>query len=361
MTITQFRDEDYDAPRRMIAGRDACDLHWQMIGYAAKHLTDGVIEQAMVPIIAALAFIDGRAARQRALGRMLDPKVMYLHGPGESCPEETQDVPADKRKCPASIVPAEPGTFVIHNFWNWGERAGVVKTRREHNTRKKNLLGDDFLVAQLIARDGYHCRYCGRVVQKKPEKDTRSRNKLTIDHIDPNGGNDIENLAIACLACNVRKNGRTLEESGMALLPCPRIARLGLLDVAGDESWSTPAPDESHDERARDHSTDQTTDHAQCMVRGLENQAQTTPPTTQNGPETSDSSRTRALRARDARDSGMTRTEAWSGQGQDVVGGLVGGPGGAGPGGGPPLPPHGSAPPGEAPAVVDRDLNEEGT
>jgi hypothetical protein len=64
----------------------------------------------------------------------------------------------------------------------------------------------------VFRRDGNACRYC------------RSHSFLSIDHVVPRcqgGDDDIENLALACKKCNSRKNGRTPEEAGMALLPAP--------------------------------------------------------------------------------------------------------------------------------------------
>lgn len=57
-------------------------------------------------------------------------------------------------------------------------------------------------------RDGDRCRYCG------------SGADLTIDHIIPRcqgGGDEAENLAVACRSCNCRKRGRTPEQAGMVL------------------------------------------------------------------------------------------------------------------------------------------------
>jgi len=77
----------------------------------------------------------------------------------------------------------------------------------------KTLLGelrpDTSFYEDAYARDGYCCRYCG---QEDPP--------LSIDHIVPRcqgGGDELENLAVACRSCNSRKNGRTPEQAGMVL------------------------------------------------------------------------------------------------------------------------------------------------
>ena len=57
-------------------------------------------------------------------------------------------------------------------------------------------------------RDNYTCQYCGK------------KSELTIDHIIPRsrGGKDEwDNVAVACLRCNVSKGARTPKEAGMTL------------------------------------------------------------------------------------------------------------------------------------------------
>ncbi len=68
----------------------------------------------------------------------------------------------------------------------------------------------------IYLRDNYTCQYCGRHPR---------REDLTIDHIIPRsrgGRSTWENVALACLPCNVRKGCRTPEEAGMKLLTAPR-------------------------------------------------------------------------------------------------------------------------------------------
>jgi 5-methylcytosine-specific restriction endonuclease McrA len=67
----------------------------------------------------------------------------------------------------------------------------------------------------LFARDRHVCMYCG---------DHYSRGELTRDHVLPlsRGGKDIwVNVVTACLACNIRKGGRTPQQAGMPLLAVP--------------------------------------------------------------------------------------------------------------------------------------------
>ena len=58
--------------------------------------------------------------------------------------------------------------------------------------------------ASVLERDGNVCRYCG--------SETDSPH---VDHITPRckgGGDRIENLVVACPACNLSKGGRTPDE-----------------------------------------------------------------------------------------------------------------------------------------------------
>lgn len=69
--------------------------------------------------------------------------------------------------------------------------------------------------AALFARDRHLCLYCGNHF---------SRGELTRDHVVPlsKGGRDCwENVVTACLACNVRKGGRTPQQASMPLLAVP--------------------------------------------------------------------------------------------------------------------------------------------
>jgi 5-methylcytosine-specific restriction endonuclease McrA len=67
----------------------------------------------------------------------------------------------------------------------------------------------------IFERDNNTCQYCGRHLTKP---------NLTLDHIVPQsrgGGDTWENLAVACVPCNVRKGNRTPSEANMNLLRKP--------------------------------------------------------------------------------------------------------------------------------------------
>jgi 5-methylcytosine-specific restriction endonuclease McrA len=65
----------------------------------------------------------------------------------------------------------------------------------------------------LLHRDAHTCQYC-----------QHTGDDLTLDHVIPRsrGGQDSwENIAVACVRCNVQKGNRTPREAGMTLLKPP--------------------------------------------------------------------------------------------------------------------------------------------
>lgn len=70
----------------------------------------------------------------------------------------------------------------------------------------------------IFYRDGFRCQYCG----KESSKD------LTIDHVMPRsrgGPHEWENVVSACIPCNHRKAGFTLNETQMKLMTEPKAPR----------------------------------------------------------------------------------------------------------------------------------------
>jgi hypothetical protein len=77
--------------------------------------------------------------------------------------------------------------------------------------------GDPILRADLFARDGWKCRYCGTGVTAET---------ATLDHMTPvsKGGLAAENLATCCMMCNSTKSGQTYDEAAPQILA--RLAAL---------------------------------------------------------------------------------------------------------------------------------------
>jgi 5-methylcytosine-specific restriction endonuclease McrA len=90
----------------------------------------------------------------------------------------------------------------------------------------------------VLARDGHQCQYCGKHLPV---------HQLSLDHVMPRsrgGPTTWENIVCACLACNVKKGGRTPHEAKMKLVCKPaRPKRNPMLTLKLEnpkyESWRT--------------------------------------------------------------------------------------------------------------------------
>lgn len=140
----------------------------------------------------------------------------------------------------AEVVHVEDGQFASYDFDDWvdvsqakmlfqPERHDWIRTVHFQIAVPKivRLLGYDKLPRinvklnrrNLFARDQNRCQYCGK---------RSSTTDLSIDHVIPRsqGGTTCwENVVCACLRCNVRKGGRTPDQSRMKLIASPRRPR----------------------------------------------------------------------------------------------------------------------------------------
>ncbi len=83
-----------------------------------------------------------------------------------------------------------------------GERRPVTSAHRQA------------LFAAIFARDGGRCIHCGRPVRPRARGLHRSPDLATLDHLTPRsagGRTVIENLALACQACNNARGSLSLE------------------------------------------------------------------------------------------------------------------------------------------------------
>jgi hypothetical protein len=74
----------------------------------------------------------------------------------------------------------------------------------------------------ILRRDGYRCQFEGCNARAQ-----------SIDHLTPRcqgGETSWRNCVAACLSCNQRKGGRTLEQAGMRLKRPPRSPRYALIE-----------------------------------------------------------------------------------------------------------------------------------
>src|SRR5437667_3238731 len=137
----------------------------------------------------------------------------------------------------AEVVTLQEGQFATYDFETWREvseyRAKFFREEDDDWVRTVNseiqvprvirLLDYDRLPKQTVkfnrrnifARDNNQCQYCGK---KFPTSE------LSLDHMIPRsqgGQSTWENIVCACVACNVRKGGRTPKEAHMNLIRKP--------------------------------------------------------------------------------------------------------------------------------------------
>lgn len=128
----------------------------------------------------------------------------------------------------------------------WGARSPYVQLTpladlpRDPVLRAQSRMPSKTQMAQLHARDGYHCRYCGipvirpeirkKACQLYPEAVTWGSTNASqhagfqtlwaqYDHVLPHaygGTNDLDNLVVSCAACNFGKMSYRLEELGLS-------------------------------------------------------------------------------------------------------------------------------------------------
>lgn len=83
-------------------------------------------------------------------------------------------------------------------------------------SRDRRRAPDEATRTSVKQRDGDRCRYCDRAVKWT---DRRGPAGATLDHVDPTGPSNAENLVVACRGCNSFKGFRRPEQAGMQLRP----------------------------------------------------------------------------------------------------------------------------------------------
>ncbi len=147
----------------------------------------------------------------------------------------------------AEVIHIEDGQYANYNFQSWREISELKSEFKEPHEdwlrsvnfeiqvpRVIRLLWYDRVPKQtvrlnrrnLFSRDGNRCQYCGK---------HSPTSELSLDHVLPRsrgGATSWENVVCACVACNVRKGGRTPSEAGMKLIkPATRPKQSPLLAV----------------------------------------------------------------------------------------------------------------------------------
>ena len=160
----------------------------------------------------------------------------------------------------AEVVSLEDGQFATYDFNTWREVSEYRSRHFRHEDddwirtvsceiqvpRVIRLLGYERLPKQTVkfnrrnifARDNNQCQYCGK---RFPTTE------LSLDHVVPRsqgGQSTWENIVCACVACNVKKGGRTPKEAHMNLIRKPeKPKRSPLLNLKLTQSkyvsWKT--------------------------------------------------------------------------------------------------------------------------
>jgi len=117
--------------------------------------------------------------------------------------------------------------FQLFDFESWSDLAAAANHDVIHIPRVIVLLAYEHLPKarvrfsrfNIYARDDSTCQYCGRRLP---------RSELNLDHVLPRsrgGSTTWENVVCSCVACNLRKGGRSPDEAGMRLMRAPSRPR----------------------------------------------------------------------------------------------------------------------------------------
>ncbi len=140
----------------------------------------------------------------------------------------------------AEVVHVEDGQYLSYNFDDWRELSAMKENFEPEKHDWVRTVRFSLVVPRIIrlmlydrlpkntvrlsrrnifARDLNRCQYCGR---KFPTSE------LSLDHVVPrsqDGQTVWENLVCCCVACNIRKGGRTPEQAHMKLITRPSKPR----------------------------------------------------------------------------------------------------------------------------------------
>ena len=134
------------------------------------------------------------------------------------------------------VVHIEEGQYAAHTLESWRELSALRSSFRGPHEDWVRAVGYELQAPRVIrllscdrgprqglrfnrrnvfARDGNQCQYCGRQFPMS---------ELSLDHVVPRSRGGVtswENIVCACVACNVRKGGRTPPEARMNLVRHP--------------------------------------------------------------------------------------------------------------------------------------------
>lgn len=127
------------------------------------------------------------------------------------------------------VAQAIDDRFRLFDFASWSELSAETNESIGTSARRIRIPWVIVLVAfdrfprtkvrfsrhNIFLRDGSTCQYCAR---------TLPRAELNLDHVVPRaqgGATTWENVVCSCIACNLKKGGRTPEQARMKLLRQP--------------------------------------------------------------------------------------------------------------------------------------------
>jgi 5-methylcytosine-specific restriction endonuclease McrA len=140
----------------------------------------------------------------------------------------------------AEVVHIEEGRFSAHSIDSWRELSAIEALDRSPDQDWIRAVGYELQAPRVIrlphcdrrprhglrfnrrnvfARDANRCQYCGK---------SFPTSELSLDHVLPKsrgGPTSWENIVCACVACNVRKGGRTPREARMQLVRQPAMPK----------------------------------------------------------------------------------------------------------------------------------------
>lgn len=231
-----------------LGGRDALTV-WCWVGNAvAEAGSDGV---------ASLDMLEDCADALRMSQAEMDAATEALGGCGFW--HDRTSITACHCKVAKRHLEARGAFFHDWCDWNIPRDASRIPIERLREMRRRELLHNRKLCEAIVARDGEQCRYCGERVNFG---DRRGKRGGTYDHLDPalfepNMGNFLDGIVVACRQCNGQKKNRTpaewLAAGGRPLLP---VAEPYLLDpdLSATRSGSDHDLDEpGHDLTSRAH------------------------------------------------------------------------------------------------------------
>lgn len=117
----------------------------------------------------------------------------------------------------AGFVDDDGDNLHLHDWMDYA--GGLIEHREERKAYKKRqyeLYSDMRLIKAVRARDGDTCQYCGKTVNWL---DRRGADGGTYDHVDPDGGNTLDNIVVCCRSCNSSKNTERQRKPGCILQP----------------------------------------------------------------------------------------------------------------------------------------------